>query len=189
MHFLEWKYIDLDYNFIEICPIGSVQLTIVPGDKPLSVQMRVRLPTQKCVTRPQWVLITCLQLSYCDESTIVRFFSFVLFVAFLRDREPTVWIIIRIRSTWHIPSRIPFLMPSRTNLSNEHFIRRRTTANQYNVNSLSRERSGPYFVAIRSNQYSWMFLFWLIFNKSQCRKCDDYITGKSHERHGVLNQW
>ena len=55
----------------------------LPGDKPLSEQMMVRLPTHKCVTRPQWVntfqgeFCTCYKLVVIckSDSRIEREFS------------------------------------------------------------------------------------------------------------------
>ena len=64
MHFLEWNCMNFDFNFTEVCSWGLINniLALVqimawhqPGDKPLSEPMMVRLPTQICVTRPQWV--------------------------------------------------------------------------------------------------------------------------------------
>ena len=65
MHFLEWKCMNLDYNFsLNVVPCGSinniqslVQIMAwrLPGDKPLSEPMVVGLPTHICVTRPRWV--------------------------------------------------------------------------------------------------------------------------------------
>ena len=64
MHFLEWEYLNSDYNFIEIFPTGPsnnipslfpIMAWRRPGDKPLSEPMMVRFPTHICVTRPQWV--------------------------------------------------------------------------------------------------------------------------------------
>ena len=64
MHFLEWKCLNSDKNFTEVCSQGSnwnipamVQIMAWrrPGDRPLSEPMMVSLPTHICVARPQWV--------------------------------------------------------------------------------------------------------------------------------------
>ena len=63
IHFLEWKCMNFDYNFTEVCsrgPINDIPALVQimacrrPGDKPLSETMMVSLPTRICVTRPQW---------------------------------------------------------------------------------------------------------------------------------------
>ena len=43
------------------------QLTLLPGGKPLSEPMMVRLPTQKCVSRPQWVNRFCQYRFYFTQ--------------------------------------------------------------------------------------------------------------------------
>ena len=61
MHFLEWKCINFDRCFTEVCSQGSNIPAMVqmawrrPGDKPLSGPMMVNLLTHICVTRPQWI--------------------------------------------------------------------------------------------------------------------------------------
>ena len=63
MHFLEWKCLYFDSNFIEVSSWGSsynmsVLVQIMawcrPCDKPLSEPMMAILPTYLCVTLPQW---------------------------------------------------------------------------------------------------------------------------------------
>ena len=64
MNFLEWKCMNTDWNFTEVCSSWSNNIAALvqimawrrPGDKPLSGPMMVRLPTHICVTRPQWVI-------------------------------------------------------------------------------------------------------------------------------------
>ena len=64
MHFLDWKCMNFYLNFAEVCSYGSinnipavVQIMALrlPGDKPWSEPMMVRLPTHICITWPQWV--------------------------------------------------------------------------------------------------------------------------------------
>ena len=64
MHFLEWKCLNSDWNFTEVCsqgPINNIPAMVQimawrrPGDKPLSEPMVVSLATHICVARPQWV--------------------------------------------------------------------------------------------------------------------------------------
>ena len=52
MHFVEWKYMNFDQSFTEVCPKGPISniLALVqitawqwPGDKPFSELTRVRL--------------------------------------------------------------------------------------------------------------------------------------------------
>ena len=53
--------IKISLKFFPRCPINNIQALVQimawrrPGDKPLSEPMMVSLPTQICVTRPQWV--------------------------------------------------------------------------------------------------------------------------------------
>ena len=63
MHFLEWKYVNFDWDFTEVCSQRSnnnIQIMAWrrPGDKPLSEPKMVRLLTHIGVTRPQWVNYT-----------------------------------------------------------------------------------------------------------------------------------
>ena len=59
MHFLEWKCINFDYDFIECCSYGSNNISALvqimvwrwPGDKPLSEPMMVSLPMHICITQ------------------------------------------------------------------------------------------------------------------------------------------
>ena len=62
MHFLEWKCVNSDKDFTEICLQWAIIPALVqimawccPGDKPLSGRMMVRLQTHICITQPQWV--------------------------------------------------------------------------------------------------------------------------------------
>ena len=64
MHFLEWKCMNYDLVFTEVCfkgPINNIPTLDQimawrrPGVKPLSEPMVVSLPTHICVSRPQWV--------------------------------------------------------------------------------------------------------------------------------------
>ena len=56
-----WIPIEISLKFVPQCPINNIPALVQimawrrPGDKPLSGQMMVRLPTHICVTRPQWV--------------------------------------------------------------------------------------------------------------------------------------
>ena len=56
-----WVPIKISLKFIPRGPINNIPTLVQimawrrPGDKPLSEPMMVRLPTHKCVTRPQWV--------------------------------------------------------------------------------------------------------------------------------------
>ena len=56
-----WTSIKFSLKFVPMGPINNILALIQimawrrPGDKPLSEPMMVRLPTQICVTRPQWV--------------------------------------------------------------------------------------------------------------------------------------
>ena len=68
VHFLEWKCMNFDQNFIEVCPRGSINnipalVQIMAwrrqGDKPLSKPMMGSFLTHICVTRPQWVKRCC----------------------------------------------------------------------------------------------------------------------------------
>ena len=74
MHFLEWRCINFNQDFTEICSKCSVnnfpslvQITAWrrPGDKPLSEPVMVNFLTHICVTRPQWVKV--LKLKQEDE--------------------------------------------------------------------------------------------------------------------------
>ena len=56
-----WIAIKISLKFVPKGPINNISALVQimawrrPGDKPLSEPMMVILPTQKCVTRPQWV--------------------------------------------------------------------------------------------------------------------------------------
>ena len=56
-----WIPIKISLKFVPKGPINNIPALVQimawrrPGDKPLSEPMMVRLPTQICVTRPQWV--------------------------------------------------------------------------------------------------------------------------------------
>ena len=73
MHFLEWKYMNFNYNFTEIYSQGPFNnipalLQIMswwwPGDKPLSESMMVSLPTHICIIQPQWIKIKAWIINY-----------------------------------------------------------------------------------------------------------------------------
>ena len=55
-----WISIKISLKFVHMCPINNIPTLVqvmawrLPGDKPLSEPMMVRLPTLICVTRPQW---------------------------------------------------------------------------------------------------------------------------------------
>ena len=57
----EWHSIKISLKFVPKVPINNIPALVQimawrrPGDKPLSEPMMVVLPTQICVTRPQWV--------------------------------------------------------------------------------------------------------------------------------------
>ena len=62
MHFLEWKYTNLDST--EFCSQGFSQQyssngsdngLVLSGNKPLSESLMASLLTHTCITRPQWV--------------------------------------------------------------------------------------------------------------------------------------
>ena len=63
-----WIPIKISLKFVPKSPINNIQALVQimpwrrPGDKPLSEPMLVRLPTHKCVTRPQWVKVSSLSL-------------------------------------------------------------------------------------------------------------------------------
>ena len=72
MHFLEWKCLNSDWNFTEVCshgPIDNIPALVQlmawqhPFVKPLSEPMMVSLPTHICLTRPQWANKTVLRLT------------------------------------------------------------------------------------------------------------------------------
>ena len=56
-----WISTKISVKFVPEGPINNIPAVVqimawrLPGDKPLSEPMRVRLPTHICVTRPQWV--------------------------------------------------------------------------------------------------------------------------------------
>ena len=56
-----WIPIKISLKFVPQGPINNIPALVQimawrrPGDKPLSGPMVVRLPTHRCVTRPQWV--------------------------------------------------------------------------------------------------------------------------------------
>ena len=56
-----WISLKISLKFVPKVPINSIPALVMimacrrPGDKPLSEPMMVSLPTQLCVTRPQWV--------------------------------------------------------------------------------------------------------------------------------------
>ena len=56
-----WIPIKISLKFVPKGPINNIPAMVkimfwhLPGDKPLSEPMMVRLPTHICVTRPQWV--------------------------------------------------------------------------------------------------------------------------------------
>ena len=56
-----WIPIEISLKFVPKSPTNNIPALVQlmawrrPGDKPLSEPMIVRLPTQICVTRPQWV--------------------------------------------------------------------------------------------------------------------------------------
>ena len=56
-----WISINISLKFVPRGPINNIPTLVQvmawrrPGDKPLSEPMLVRLPTNICVTRPQWV--------------------------------------------------------------------------------------------------------------------------------------
>ena len=56
-----WIPIKISLKFVPRGPINYIPALVQimawrrPGDKPLSEQMMIRLPTHICVTRPQWV--------------------------------------------------------------------------------------------------------------------------------------
>ena len=58
-----WISINISLKFVSRGPISNIPTLVqvmawrLPGDKPLSEPMMVRLPTHICVTRPQWVNI------------------------------------------------------------------------------------------------------------------------------------
>ena len=58
-----------------------------PGDKPLSEPMMVSLPTQICVTRPQWVKFSISKISNLAKVP-VRFFARITFIF---DRYHRAW--------------------------------------------------------------------------------------------------
>ena len=78
-HFLEWKLLNFNCNFTELCSlgpnwqycsIGSDNGLHRPGDKPLSESVMISLMTHICVTPPQWVknlalVITALHAIWC----------------------------------------------------------------------------------------------------------------------------
>ena len=58
---IEWHSIKISLKFVPKIPINNIPALVRimarrrPGDKPLSEPMMVVLPTNICVTRPQWV--------------------------------------------------------------------------------------------------------------------------------------
>ena len=56
-----WSLIKISFNFVPMGPINNIPALVqimawrLPGDKPLSEPMMVRLLTHICVTQPQWV--------------------------------------------------------------------------------------------------------------------------------------
>ena len=77
MHFLEWKYLNLNWFSLKFVPKGPINkipalVQIMawrrPGDKPLSEPMMVRLLTHICVTRPQWVNYFNSYIRFCRKT-------------------------------------------------------------------------------------------------------------------------
>ena len=74
--FIEWKCLNsrkFSLNFVPKVPIINIKALVQimawrrPGDKPLSEAMIVSLLTHICVTRSQWVKLSCLRkiFTYC----------------------------------------------------------------------------------------------------------------------------
>ena len=63
--------IKISLKFVPEGPINNIPALVqimawrLPGDKPLSGAMMVRLPTHICVTRPQWVKSSTFSHSHC----------------------------------------------------------------------------------------------------------------------------
>ena len=112
MYFLEWKCMNFDYNFTEVCskgPINDIPALVQimawrrSGDKPLSEPMMVRLPMHICVTRPQWVngLASSITKSSANPEHISKKFEskYIFFLTFKMSI-----ILLRFRPQYLIPS-------------------------------------------------------------------------------------
>ena len=66
-----WMPIKISLKFVPEGPINNISALVqimawrLPGDKPLSGAMMVRLPTHICVTRPQWVKSSTFSHFHC----------------------------------------------------------------------------------------------------------------------------
>ena len=74
--------IKISLKFISKGPINNIQALVQvmswhrPGDKALSEQMMVRLPTRICVVRPQLVLNTIQLMNLCHKPYTINFMTF-----------------------------------------------------------------------------------------------------------------
>ena len=99
--------IKISLNFVPYGPINNI-LALVQimawrraGDKPLSEPMLVRLPTHICVTRPQWVKSTLVQVMawYCQA-----YIMNVYFVKYWHRSERCFRIVslLNVRPLYHV---------------------------------------------------------------------------------------
>ena len=82
-----WIPIKISMKFVPKGPINNIPALVQimawrrPGDKPLSEPMMVSSTTHICVTRPQWVNLSCccdlfIFLFYILHDTVVKFADF-----------------------------------------------------------------------------------------------------------------
>ena len=72
---IEWAPLKVSLKFVPKVRINSILALVQimvwrrPGDKPLSEPMIVSLPTHICVTRPQWVKVSCFLQNLATRPT------------------------------------------------------------------------------------------------------------------------
>ena len=98
-----WMSIKISLKFVHQDPINNIPELVqimasrLPGDKPLSGPMLVRLPTHICVTRPQWVKSLCHLTAFraiCDGAAnlyLVEFWRWQLMLFLNHMSHEMIW--------------------------------------------------------------------------------------------------
>ena len=103
-----WISLKISLKFVPKGPVINIPVLVQKmawrrsGDKPLSEPMMVSLPTQICVTRPQWVNKTCYD--YCPDVNLVILGEGITLTVLCKCSLTGVVLIdsVPVKSHWHM---------------------------------------------------------------------------------------
>ena len=112
MHFLQWKCLNFNYNFAEVClqgPINNISALVQimvwhkPSNKSLSEPIMTILPMHICITRPQYVELIVVTWLHQSHYTCHFFLKSLATQLFIVRRAGLLWSQQDFEWRWSVP--------------------------------------------------------------------------------------